>query len=303
MSESVPLLILVLALATGLVAAIVVAQRTHGSHADFHRYFLTNILFFNLLILSGMVFSFLRSPTVGGPDLHPFVLPLTLAVMAVLKVGWLYAFTLCLRVLVHGRCPEDLSRTLRTAGLTILATYLLVTWLSWFLSLQGLLQVAVIVMELIIVIGALIGSLKLVMAASQLPKASRRRSLLLFGYFHLGLLGIVLVILVSGWIQPGPQQPPQLMANGGFLLLFNLFPPVWIKLFQPVQRATDVEKYDSMGITQRERGVIELIKAGKTNQEIADQLHISVATVKDHNHNLFRKCGVRNRLELVNLFR
>jgi len=46
-----------------------------------------------------------------------------------------------------------------------------------------------------------------------------------------------------------------------------------------------------------------LINAGKTNQEIADELFISVATVKDHNHNLFRKSGVRNRLELANLFR
>ena len=48
---------------------------------------------------------------------------------------------------------------------------------------------------------------------------------------------------------------------------------------------------------------IMLIQAGKTNQEIADELFISVATVKDHNHNLFRKCGVRNRVELANLFR
>jgi hypothetical protein len=46
-----------------------------------------------------------------------------------------------------------------------------------------------------------------------------------------------------------------------------------------------------------------LIQSGKTNQEIADQLFISLATVKDHNHNIFRKCGVRNRLELSNLFR
>ena len=38
------------------------------------------------------------------------------------------------------------------------------------------------------------------------------------------------------------------------------------------------------------------------NQEIADKLFISVATVKDHNHNIFKKCGTRNRLELASLF-
>ena len=55
------------------------------------------------------------------------------------------------------------------------------------------------------------------------------------------------------------------------------------------------------GLTTRE--VIELIQAGRTNQEIADQLFLSLATVKDYNNRLFRKCGVRNRVELANLFR
>ncbi len=51
-------------------------------------------------------------------------------------------------------------------------------------------------------------------------------------------------------------------------------------------------------------GVSELEgSAGRTNQEIADRLCISVATVKDHIYNIFRKTGVRNRIELVNLMR
>ncbi len=46
-----------------------------------------------------------------------------------------------------------------------------------------------------------------------------------------------------------------------------------------------------------------LIGAGLTNQEVADRLFISLATVKDHNHNVFRKTGVRSRVELAILFR
>ena len=82
-----------------------------------------------------------------------------------------------------------------------------------------------------------------------------------------------------------------------------MFPLVWLKWFQPQQPVSNPERFESLGVTRREKEIIRLIQAGKTNQEIADELFISVATVKDHNHNLFRKCGVRNRVELANLFR
>jgi DNA-binding CsgD family transcriptional regulator len=54
-------------------------------------------------------------------------------------------------------------------------------------------------------------------------------------------------------------------------------------------------------ITKREMEVIDLICLGKTNKEIADQLFISVDTVKDHNYKIFQKTGVRNRTQLVKL--
>ena len=59
-----------------------------------------------------------------------------------------------------------------------------------------------------------------------------------------------------------------------------------------------VEKYK---ITKREMEVIELICQGKTNKEIADQLFISIETVKDHNYKIFQKTGVKNRIQIVNL--
>jgi DNA-binding CsgD family transcriptional regulator len=138
--------------------------------------------------------------------------------------------------------------------------------------------------------------------ASKSPETPRRNSILVFGAYHLCLMGIILVVMIAGWVQPGPQRLGQLMMNGGFLILYNLFPLIWLRWFQPVQKTADSEKFELLGITRREREIIGLIQAGMTNQEIADKLHISVATVKDHNHNIFRKCGTRNRLELAKLF-
>jgi DNA-binding CsgD family transcriptional regulator len=54
-------------------------------------------------------------------------------------------------------------------------------------------------------------------------------------------------------------------------------------------------------ITPREREIIDLICAGKTNKEIGDILFISHQTVKDHVYKIFRKTGVKNRISLANL--
>jgi DNA-binding NarL/FixJ family response regulator len=52
-------------------------------------------------------------------------------------------------------------------------------------------------------------------------------------------------------------------------------------------------------LSPREREVAGLVAAGRTNQEIADALYISLATVKDHVHAVLVKTGLRNRTSVV----
>ncbi len=53
------------------------------------------------------------------------------------------------------------------------------------------------------------------------------------------------------------------------------------------------------GITGREREVLTLVGRGMPNQEIADELSISVATAKAHVARLLAKLGARDRVQLV----
>ncbi|MFJ8165314.1 response regulator [Streptomyces sp. NPDC096136] len=53
------------------------------------------------------------------------------------------------------------------------------------------------------------------------------------------------------------------------------------------------------GITEREREVLTLVGRGRSNQEIAEELFISVATAKAHVARLFGKLGARDRVQLV----
>ena len=53
------------------------------------------------------------------------------------------------------------------------------------------------------------------------------------------------------------------------------------------------------GLTVREAEVLELIAAGRSNAEIAEQLFISEATVKTHVNHIFAKTGSRDRSQAV----
>jgi LuxR family transcriptional regulator, positive regulator of biofilm formation len=50
-------------------------------------------------------------------------------------------------------------------------------------------------------------------------------------------------------------------------------------------------------VTLRERQILAELSKGASNQEIADNLHISQHTVKTHIYNCYRKIGVSNRLQ------
>jgi LuxR family transcriptional regulator, maltose regulon positive regulatory protein len=52
-------------------------------------------------------------------------------------------------------------------------------------------------------------------------------------------------------------------------------------------------------LTTREVEVLKLIKAGSSNQEIAEQLVISIPTVKRHISNIYTKLGVKSRTQAV----
>ena len=52
-------------------------------------------------------------------------------------------------------------------------------------------------------------------------------------------------------------------------------------------------------LTAREEDVLLTVARGRTNAEIADELHISLSTVKTHVGAIMAKLGARNRVEIV----
>lgn len=56
------------------------------------------------------------------------------------------------------------------------------------------------------------------------------------------------------------------------------------------------------GLTAREEEILGLIVEGKSNQQIANELWLSLGTVKTHAHNIYHKVDVGKRGELIDSF-
>jgi two-component system response regulator DegU len=84
-------------------------------------------------------------------------------------------------------------------------------------------------------------------------------------------------------------------------------PGLCLNLFQYVaKQATRLTTFvlkHNLRLTRREQQLVQMISGGLTNKEIANQLHLSEQTVKNHVHHMLRKLGATDRLGAVELCR
>ncbi|MFI5797207.1 AAA family ATPase [Streptomyces sp. NPDC051677] len=69
----------------------------------------------------------------------------------------------------------------------------------------------------------------------------------------------------------------------------------------PASRAACVDPVESLGLTSRERDVLRLVSAGRTNRQIAEELFISPKTASVHVSNILSKLAVSGRGEAAAL--
>ncbi len=53
------------------------------------------------------------------------------------------------------------------------------------------------------------------------------------------------------------------------------------------------------GLSRREQQLVELVRAGLTNKEIATRLNLAEQTIKNHVHRILRKVGAADRITMV----
>ena len=98
----------------------------------------------------------------------------------------------------------------------------------------------------------------------------------------------------------GPEllvQAIRAAANGDALIA----PSVTVRLLATFShtRAGRSSAQPIEPLTEREEQVLVTVARGRTNAEIADELHISISTVKAHLASIMTKLAARNRVELA----
>jgi two-component system, NarL family, response regulator LiaR len=70
-------------------------------------------------------------------------------------------------------------------------------------------------------------------------------------------------------------------------------------LMPPAKNLPPAVQLEKLGITPREYEVLQLIAQGLSNQEIADQLFVSLNTVKTHTANVYAKLDAQRRTQAI----
>jgi len=127
------------------------------------------------------------------------------------------------------------------------------------------------------------------------------------------------VLLIDEWVKPDLLQPLRILAPDMRIVALGDGDRAIPYIDSIVSTSADVRtlleaircesateevplearKAGPFGLTPREMDIVRAIAEGRTNQEIAKKLSISLSTVKHYVTRVFDKLGVFNRVELV----
>jgi DNA-binding CsgD family transcriptional regulator len=120
-----------------------------------------------------------------------------------------------------------------------------------------------------------------------------------------GLL-LAVGIAVLQWLEIGMlARTHTFELYGGLLAIGFMVLGIWVgarlfrrgpasQVFEPNTRARE-----TLGISERELEVLELLASGKSNKEISSSLNVSPNTVKTHVSKLYEKLEVSRRTEAI----
>lgn len=89
------------------------------------------------------------------------------------------------------------------------------------------------------------------------------------------------------------------VAGGATILPEILTQSLFTQIVESVLKSGNGIPAHAIQLTKREREIVDLISDGKSNKEIAQELHIATFTVKSHVHNVLEKLELNTRLQIA----
>jgi DNA-binding NarL/FixJ family response regulator len=104
------------------------------------------------------------------------------------------------------------------------------------------------------------------------------------------------------WLDISILEAPS--SGSGGALAIHLFRDVTatrelLRLVHERIQAPSVPPAETTVLTRRELEILRLMAGGANTKALAETLHVSPATIRNHAQNMFAKLGVHSRLEAV----
>jgi DNA-binding CsgD family transcriptional regulator len=293
------------------VASMLLSRQLLSTYAsEFLRQYFYYLAAYNAFAFYGLWGQVLTRALLASIDTDAAVIDVVAGFLPVLGVPFLFVSW----VMLLGMACSMFGKTFKTAWHSLhVAVFMLLLLGSWIAVnvLQsgprtanlGLIEAAAMIgVELLYFSIFLI----LVVRFGAAAEGDKRRVLLTFSALSFG--GFAVRSLLAGLVLVDVRLGPVVLLA---FYASNLPPLLYLRanadrVFAPVKaehasRLGMEHLLDRYSVTKRERQIVQKICLGKTNKEIADELFISLQTVKDHTHRIYSKIGINSRMQLVQM--
>lgn len=301
---------------SGIVSAVVIRLKATKENKSITMPIFWVITFLNLIWYSALLLDKSNSIQLfsQSPILELLKEITFFSLLFIIRILFLISFLKLFDILLDLRFFEKYLKAIKVVGIVIISIWVL-GWIEvYFFNRDGIVNNFMAYTDILIFVTIIISCIYMLNRTKSIINAPTRNAIR-------ALTLILLIPLVSAhfkWLLTSSIGSLNELWEKVFLHFFissiNLLLIWWVifygekiktpVLFEPGGSPTNTPEFkQKYEITNRELEIIQLISKGLTNKEIAEKLFISIDTVKDHNYNIFRKTGTKNRTQLANLYK
>ncbi len=296
----------ILAFGMGIVSFMYV-HRLYSKHALFSlKIFLRYLIVLNITVFLNLALNYLLTNVLSSLDTYRKVM---IVIVANIAGFFLFALlTFYYLVLTKSFIGKTIGKIEKIVIISIIISgsmtygFSLALWSSS--SKISLFLLVHKIFTSILSIVSLMASLQLFAGAQNLKVKSQILTIRIFSIIYI----IFFIYHLFLWVLPTYLW---IMLSAFNLIVLNVIPIPFLRyllkerggrlLDKPETKEKIERLYECYRLSKREKEIADLILEGKSNDELKDELFISIFTVKKHISNIFMKFDIKSRAQLLNM--
>lgn len=300
---------IVFVLGVTFIPILLGSVKRNKSNRKFLDSILATIVSFNVIWYSVLAIEFIQNLTLSL-NVSTAVSVISVTLMFLIRFVFLIAFLKLFQFLLNLSLTKALLNALKISGSIVLAIWILGLLEFFIFKSRIITSNLLIYTDILIFFIVIVSCIYLIYQTKLIYAPEDQNAIKLLSLIFL----IPMILGFLKWLAGGIMEENSIrdqLSIPLLVLIMNGLISVWLiyygnklkklKLLRKRIPLTSklISKYK---ISKREMEVIGLICEGYTNKQIADELFISIETVKDHNSRIYLKTDVKNRTQLAKLF-